>query len=258
LRIVHRNQIKLGVLFACVQCKHRLHMFGLAVPLVVCVFGLLNTHAFEGDMLGVELNQVNCTNTTTGATMPGNILPGGVYDCETVPTQSGEAVTATLSGVASRGSVGCIDVVENETSPPPLVLADGACFNLMGTIAVGSGATVPFPPDYDIDIFLFQIAVPTGVRLSLIGDKASQFRVLALDGGEGTLICFLTPESCRGDLIIGGLGGVSISAIAPGPYTLKVRVVTMIGVSPTVRRHEVSNHDVITAMEEAMRQLVER
>lgn len=240
------------------QSKRRLHMFGLAVPLVVCVFGLLNTHAFEGDIIGVELNQANCTNTTTGATMPGNILPGGVYDCETVPTQSGEAVTATLSGVASRGSVDCMDVVENEASPPTLVLTDGACFNLMGTIAVGSGGTTPSPPDYDIDVFFFQIAAPTGVRFSLIGDEASQFRFIALHGGEVALICFLTPESCRGDLLLGGLGGVSISAIAPGPYTLKVRVVTMIGVNPTVRRHEVSNHDVITAMEEAMRQLVER
>jgi hypothetical protein len=238
------------------QRKRRANMFGLVVLLVVSALGVLSVHAFEGEMVGVELNQVTCTNTTTGATMPGNILPGGVYDCETVPAQSGHLVTVTLSGIASTGNTNCIDVVDNEASAPLITLTEGACFNLRGTIATGTDN--PVSSNWDIDIFLFQLPGIIGLRLSLVGDEGIQFGASVGDAEETSLICFLTPESCRGDIISSGLGSVGILANAPGAYTLKLQVVAEAGAPRPVRQQEVmSNHDVTTAVAETMKRFIE-
>ena len=99
------------------QYKRHANMFGLVVLLVVSALGVLSVDAFEGEMVGVELNQVTCMNTTTRATMPGNILPGGVYDCETVPVQSGDLVTVTIP-----------------TDKPPALLEDSQCFTYAGDL----------------------------------------------------------------------------------------------------------------------------
>ena len=125
----------------------------------------------------------------------------------------------------------------------------------MGTIATGTDD--PESSNWDIDTFLFQIPGIIGLRLSLVGDAGIQFSFSVGTGNETFLVCFLTPESCRGDIIALGLGGVGILANAPGSYTLKLKVVAVAGATQPVRQAVMSNHDVTTAVAETMKRFIE-
>lgn len=238
--------------------KCQLILSGLMAVFMAVVLGLSSAKAFVGEAVGGDLNQVTCTNTTTGATAPGDILPGGVYDCETVPTQSGDLVEVTLSGTALTGNPNCLDVMENAASPPVIPLTEGTCFNLMGSITAGFGDINNPTPGFEVDGFVLQATSVTGVRLSLVGYEGVQFISLIIDPNQNVLLtCILTPESCRGDIIV-ELSAIGVSASAAGSYALELRVVAIGSGSLPLSQSMTSSDHVTAAVEEAVRRYIGR
>ncbi len=230
---------------------------GFVAAVLAVVLGSSGAYAFVGDVVGVELDAVTCTNTTTGATAAGDIFPGGVYDCETIPTLSGNLVEVTLSGVASSGNPDCQDVMENAAAPPVVTLTEGACCNFIGSSASGFGDINNPASDFEIDAFGLVVSDLTVVRLSASGQPGVEFVHLITDGVGITLNCFLTAESCRGALIA-PVSVIAFSASAPGPYALEVRVVKTLDNAVRASRGMSSSDDLAEIAEDAMRQFFDQ
>ncbi len=244
--------------FYAIQLKHQQIIFGFVSALMAVMFGISGANAFVGDVVGVELDGVTCTNTTKGTTAIGTTAPGGVYNCQPIPTEPGDLVEMTLSGAASAGQMDCVDVMENATTPPLIPLIEGTCFNLIGSIATGFGNLNNPTPGFEVDAFAFQATDATAVRLSLAGDEGVEYIHLISDINSNALLnCVLTTESCRG-AITESLSAVGILASVPGAYVLELRV-TAVNVSDEVVKQTIPpSNDLAAAVRDAVRQYIGR
>lgn len=235
--------------------------------LEVGVLGISGADAFVGDVIGVDLDGVTCTNTTKGTTTIGTTAPGGVYDCQPIPTvpgdlptEPGDLVEITLSGTVAEGQLDCVDVMENPMPPPPPIIAlfEGACFNLIGSIAIGFGDINTPTPGFETDVFALQSVDATAVRLSLDGTPNIQFAHLISDvEGNAQLTCILTPESCRGTILT-SLTGIGVFASAPGSYVLQLRVIAVNQSNDVIRLTTASSGDLTAGVKDAVQRLIDR
>ncbi len=246
------------LIFDMAPYRRQLVRCGLAAMLMVVGLVLPSAHAFVGDVVGIELNGVTCTNTTTGAMAAGVLMPEGAYDCQPLPTVTGDLVEVTLSGMAKAGNLDCVDVVENATAPPIVTLTEGACFNLMGSIAIGYDDLNNPTPGFEIDGFVLQTTAPTAMRLSLSGDTGVEYvKIVGDTSGNLLLNCVLTSASCRG-AVVTPVSAIAVFASAPGTYMLELRVVTIDNSTQAISQATTSSDHVASTVINAVRQNIER